>query len=115
MNKNLNFDIKQADGTTRKPHIKVVAGCVDKPKDVKNGFFLVRLELEEMLHSMVLDVQGELRLGFATGTFLTGGGIERGLRIRNGEDIDEEKGVATLDNGSNLDESEKNKSVVINV
>lgn len=60
-------------------HIRVVNGCQDKQKEIKGDVFWVRLEIEEELFSRILDRKGEIRLGIATCTFLTGGGMEKGM------------------------------------
>ena len=74
------------DGSERDTHIRISAGLRNKEKEVVNGHFSIRIEVDTFLISKILDppMNGYVSVGACSSIEVRGGGIEQARRERMG-------------------------------
>ena len=92
----INHKVTNDDGSERLAHVKIISGGQDKQAEIRNGGFIVRLELEECLIDVLVNksdrgMEGRVRFTAGSSVELQGNAIEKLVKERQDRDEQEDK------------------------
>ena len=92
----LEKPVSDDNGGEKLPHFVIMPGCCEDKTDIKDGFFVIDIEIDEKLFGELIDRKGQIKIG-ASFVKLIGGGMVHAAKTKIREDFNK-----VIDNAANV-------------